>query len=110
MKKLKKGDKVQIMLGKDRGKSGQVERVLSKEQQVLVTGMNMYKRHVKGQGQIEGGVIQISKPLNVSNVTLICPNCNKPTRVGFQVTKQSLRSSDLKDIKSRVCKKCGKTF
>ncbi|MBI2011295.1 50S ribosomal protein L24 [Candidatus Daviesbacteria bacterium] len=100
-KKLKKGDSISILLGKDRGKTGQVEKVLSKEDKVFIAGLNLYKRHVKKQGQIEGGIIEILKPMNISNVGLICPNCKKVTRVGFEIDK---------DGKKRVCRKCGKAI
>lgn len=99
--KIKKGDKVQVMLGKDRGKEGTVEYVLASKDRVFVGGVNLYKRHVKKMQGIEGGIIDIPKSLNVSNVTLICPNCKKSTRVGFKV---------MGDTKVRVCKKCGKEF
>lgn len=99
--RIKKGDKVKILLGKDRGKDGAVEKVSAKEGKVWILGHNVYKRHVKKNSQlnIEGGVIEIIKPLNISNVGLLCPNCGKLTRVGFSVTKGD---------KFRVCKKCGK--
>lgn len=99
--KIKKGDKVQVMLGKDRGKEGTVEYVLASKDRVFVGGVNLYKRHVKKMQGIEGGIIDIPKSLNVSNVMLICPNCKKVSRVGFKV---------MGDTKMRVCKKCGKEF
>lgn len=99
MLKVKKGDNVQILLGKDNGKTGAVERVIGKEGKVLVAGINQYKRHVRSYQGMEGGVITISKPVNVSNVAVVCPACKKPTRVGFKVEA---------DIKVRMCKKCGK--
>ena len=99
MLKVKKGDNVQIMLGKDNGKTGSVERVIGKEGKVQVAGMNQYKRHVKSYQGMEGGVITIAKPVNISNVAVVCPSCKKPTRVGFKVEA---------DTKVRVCKKCGK--
>ena len=97
--KIKKGDKVKVLLGKDRGKEGTVEYVLAKDKKVFVGGVNLYKRHVKKQGQIKGGIIDIPKPLDVSNVSLICPNCKKPTRVGYKKDGNS---------KVRVCRKCKK--
>lgn len=97
--KIRKGDKVKILLGKDRGKEGKVEFVSGKRKKVFVSGANLYKRHVRKQGTIEGGIIDIPKPLNISNVALVCPNCNKITRVGFKLEK---------DLKMRICKKCGK--
>lgn len=99
MQKIHKGDTVQILLGKDRGKSGQVERVLNKTDKVVVTGLNVFKRHLKSRQGIEGGIIEIVKPVNISNVILVCPNCKKTTRVGFKVSG---------DSKIRLCKKCGK--
>ena len=97
--KIKKGDKVKILLGKDRGKEGKVEYVLGKDKRVFVGGANLYKRHVRKHGNIEGGIIDIPKSLDVSNVALICSYCNKVTRVGFK-----LEGSD----KIRICKKCKK--
>ncbi len=101
--KIKKGDTVKILLGKDSGKTGVVDRVLAKKGKVVISGLNLYKRHVKKQGHPpaggEGGVIEIVKPLNISNVALVCSGCKKTTRVGFK-----FEGSD----KVRFCKKCGK--
>lgn len=99
--KIRKGDEVKIILGRDRSKSGKVEKVL-KTGKVVVAGVNVYKRHVspKRFGQEgEGGIVDIQKPINLSNVMLICPDCRKPTRVGFGLDKGK---------KKRICKKCGK--
>lgn len=101
MQKIVKGDNVAILLGKDRGKAGVVDKVLPKENKVFVQGVNLYKRHVKKQGQIEGGIIDIAKPVNLSNVVLVCPNCKKQTRVGFEIKNGE---------KKRICKKCKKTI
>lgn len=102
--KINKGDEVKILLGKDRGKSGKVVRVLTKKGQVVVEGINLYKRSLPGnilkrQGAEKGQIIEITKPIDVSNVALICPNCNKVIRVGFKVDKLS---------KFRICQKCQK--
>lgn len=97
MKKIKKGDTVKILLGKDRGKTGQVERVLTKKDLIFISGVNLYKRHVKKQGTIEGGIIDIVKPINLSNLSLICPNCKKVTKVNFKMEGKE---------KVRICKKC----
>lgn len=99
MNKIKKGDKVKVLLGKDNGKQGSVERVLTKKNLAFVAGVNMYKRHVKKQGSVEGGIIEIIKPVNISNLALICPNCQKPTRVKFKI---------IDGKKLRVCIKCQK--
>lgn len=96
--KIQKDDTVQIQLGKDAGKTGKVARVFSKEDKVLVDGLNLYKRHVRKTGQTEGGIINIAKPVNISNVALVCPACKKATRIGFKVEG---------GVKVRVCKKCG---
>lgn len=97
--KIKKGDKVKILLGKDRGKEGKVEYVLGKDKKVFVTDANIYKRHVKKMKGMEGGIISIPKPVDISNVALICPNCNKTTRVGLKIEGNE---------KLRICKKCQK--
>ena len=99
MQKIHKGDSVKILLGKDRGKTGKVERVLTKESKIFVDGVNLVKRHVKKQGQIEGGIIDLIKPINISNVALVCPSCKKVTRAGFSIVDKK---------KIRICRKCGK--
>lgn len=95
--KIQKGDKVKIILGKDRGKEGKVEFVLGKQEKIFVGGANIYKRHVKKHGTMEGGIIDLSKPMDVSNVALICPNCNKVTRVGYKILEKN---------KVRICRIC----
>ena len=99
MQKIKKGDLVKIQLGKDNGKTGVVEKVFLKEGKIIVAGINTVKRHVKGREGIEGGIIDLVKPINWSNVVLVCPECKKETRVGFQINGKD---------KTRVCRKCGK--
>ena len=98
--KLKKSDLVKVVLGKDKGKTGKIEKVFSKENKVLVTGVNQYKRHLKAssQGQ-KSEIVTITKPMPVSNVIIICPNCKKTARIGFRITEKS---------KVRICKRCGK--
>ena len=105
--KIKKDDNVQVIAGKDAGKTGKVLRVLPEENRVLVEKLNMIKRHTKprpaprasGQQVIPGGVIEREAPLHISNVQLICPACGEPTRVGYRITE---------DHKVRTCHKCGK--
>lgn len=101
--KIKKGDKVQVLLGKDRGKEGNVALVLGKDKKVFVEGVNLYKRHVRKMNDVEGGVIDIPKPLNVSNVALVCPNCKKVTRVGYELKKDAKTGVI---SKTRICRKC----
>lgn len=101
--KLKAGDKVKVLSGKDRGRESKIEKVFPKEAKVLLTGINLYKKHSKprqtSRRTKQSGIIDVAKPLSVSAVALICPNCGKPTRVGYQVSKNG--------EKTRVCKKCG---
>jgi large subunit ribosomal protein L24 len=96
--KILKGDNVTVLIGKDKGRRGEVVRALPKTQRVLVQGLNVFKKHQKGQKGQPGGIIEIEKPLYVSKVALICPNCQKPTRVGYQIDKSG--------EKYRFCKKC----
>lgn len=90
---------MKILLGKDRGKEGSVEYVMAKEGKVFVAGVNLYKRHVKKQATSEGRIIDIPKPLDISNVALICANCHQVTRIGFK---------KMGNDKVRVCRKCQK--
>ncbi len=96
--KIKKGDNVLIIRGKDRGKTGKVIRVLPKENKIVVEGLNLVKKHVKPRRKGEKGkIIEISMPIYVSNVKLLCPNCRQPTRVGYKLENEE---------KFRICKKC----
>lgn len=96
--KLIKGDLVKIVVGKDKGKTGKIEKVLTKEAKVLVEGVNQFKRHVKARQQGQSSeIVTITKPLSVANVALICPKCKEQTRVGYVLSKET---------KQRICKKC----
>ncbi|MEK7110170.1 MAG: 50S ribosomal protein L24 [Patescibacteria group bacterium] len=96
--KLKKGDKIKITIGKDKGKTGVVEKVYKNSNKVLVTGMNLYKRHVKKNEKMpQGGIVEISRAMDVSKLSLVCPKCGKITRIGYVLEKNK---------KLRVCKKC----
>jgi len=98
--KLKKGDKVIITTGKDKGKQGKIEKILPERHAVLVAGMNLYKRHVKRRDEKNpGGIVDIPRPLDTGKVALVCPSCKQPTRVGYEVSKSG---------KVRICRKCGK--
>ena len=98
--KIKKGDLVTVIRGKENGKTAKVEKVFSKEAKVLVEGVNQFKRHVKARTPGEkSDIITITKPLSVANVMLVCPKCKKLARVGYKM---------LKDEKVRICKKCNK--
>ena len=96
--KIHKGDNVQIMAGKDKGKRGKVLKVNLKSGKILVQGLNMFKKHQRPKKQGDKGeIISISRFLNVSNAMLVCSSCDKPTRVGYKIEV---------DSKSRYCKKC----
>ena len=98
---IRKDDKVAVISGKDKGKQGRVLAVNPSSQRVTVERVNLAKKALRPKSEQEqGGIIEIEAPLHVSNVMLICPACNKPTRIS------SKRSDKGKRI--RVCKKCGK--
>lgn len=97
MIKFKKGDNVKITSGKDKGREGKIEKIIPGELKVLVTEVNLYKKHVKGFGDVKGGVYSLPRPLPFANVALICPKCKKVTRVGFKFAG---------DEKVRICSKC----
>lgn len=101
MQRIKKGDTVEVIAGKDLGERGEVEKVLPKENRVVVSGVNVLKRHEKarqvGNQQIPAQIVEFDAPLDLSNVMLVCPSCNQTTRVGFRFVD---------DRKVRHCKKC----
>lgn len=97
--RIKKGDTVLIISGKDKGKKGKILEVLSKGGKILVEGVNLMKKHQKPKKTGEKGqIIQLPKPIDVSNVKLICLKCGKPTRIGYKIVEKK---------KYRTCKKCG---
>ncbi len=102
MQRIKKGDKVHVLAGKDRGVENEVLQVFPKEDRVIVAHVNLVKRHRKarqaGRGQAQGGIVEFEAPLQLSNVQLICPQCSQRTRIGFRINEESK--------KVRVCKKC----
>jgi len=84
--KIRKGDKVEVLAGRDKGKRGEVIRVLPEENRAFVQGVNMVKRHEKPQGMGRpGGITEKEGPINLSNLALLDPKSDKPTRVGFSV-------------------------
>jgi large subunit ribosomal protein L24 len=106
--KIKKGDTVLIITGKDRGKQGTVSRAMPQDNKVIVEGLNIVKKHVRPQGQTrQGGVIEKAMPLQVSNTMLICTECGEPTRVALD--RRPL-GTDQKLRPVRVCKKCHKVI
>ncbi|OHA64006.1 MAG: 50S ribosomal protein L24 [Candidatus Wildermuthbacteria bacterium RIFCSPHIGHO2_01_FULL_48_25] len=100
--KVKTGDTVLVISGKDRGRKGKITKVFPKAVKLIVEGMNMRKRHVKPRKSGEKGqIVSKEAPFSLSNVKLMCPKCQKAVRVGWKTVGQK---------KSRVCKKCGETI
>lgn len=101
MQRIRRDDQVQVISGKDAGKSGRVLRVWPREQRVLVEGLNLATKHRRVQrtrsGAQEGGIIQEEAPIHLSNVMPICPSCDKPSRVGSRVVD---------GVRVRVCRAC----
>ncbi|MCO5089003.1 MAG: 50S ribosomal protein L24 [Methylobacteriaceae bacterium] len=101
--KIKKGDKVVVITGRDKGRSGEVVRVMPAEERAIVRGVNMVKRHQRQTMQSEGGIITKEASVHLSNLALTDPKDGKPTRVGFKVLEDgrkvrfSKRSGDLID-------------
>ena len=104
MKKIKRGDTVIVVDGRDKGVRGEVLRVLPKENRLLVQSVNIRKKHQRqiqaGGRTMSPGIIQFEAPIHISNVMLICPKCDEPTRVG-------VREEDGERL--RYCKKCDAT-
>lgn len=103
--KIRKGDTIEVVTGKeaDKGKRGEVIKVMPKKGQLVVQKVNLRKKHqraVQTQGrQLNPGIIEFEAPLSMSNVMLVCPKCSKPARVGFTRGDEGVK---------RVCKNCGK--
>lgn len=84
---FKTGDKVVVISGKDKGKEGKITHVLRAENRVVVEGVNIVKKHVKGNGQTAGSINEVEAPIHASNVMIIDPKTKKPTRIGHSVNK-----------------------
>jgi large subunit ribosomal protein L24 len=98
--KIRKGDRVRVLTGKDRGKEGEVMFASPRNRTVIVDGVNVAKKHqAPTRSTQQGGIIDKDMPIPVANVALVCPSCGKPTRVGYKF--------DAAGEKARVCKKCG---
>ena len=98
--RLKKGDRVRVLVGKDRGDEGDVMRVFPRQDRVIVEGVNVAKKHQKAtRATMQGGIIDKDMPIPVANVAPLCPK-DGPTRVGFRF--------DADGTKVRICRKCGR--
>lgn len=102
MQRIKKDDTVMVIAGKDVGERGTVVKILNKEYRVVVSGLNVGKKHQKakqvGNRQIPAQIVEFNAPLHLSNVMLVCPKCNEATRVGYRILDDGK--------KTRFCKKC----
>jgi len=99
MFKIRKGDLVYVLTGKDRGKKGTVLKVLPKENRIIVEGINYVKKHMRKRREDEpGGIVQIEVPIHISNLAIFCKKCNRFSRVGFRILEGG--------EKKRFCKRC----
>jgi large subunit ribosomal protein L24 len=100
MNKIRKGDTVQIIAGNDRGKKGEVHSILPRQGKLIVSGINLVKKHQRRTGDVntQAGIIEREGPIDVSKVMLVCKNCGKLTRVSFKTFEDGTRS--------RICKNC----
>lgn len=100
---VRTGDTVLVIAGRERGKTGRISRVIPKDDRVVVGGVNLVKRHLKPRpGVAQTGIVEKEAPLHRSNVMLICPTCNQPTRIGHRLHDEAGET-----VKERVCKRCG---
>jgi large subunit ribosomal protein L24 len=102
MQKIRKGDKVVVLTGKDKGRTGEVLSVAPKDDKAVVRGVNLVRRHQKQSQSQEGGIITKEAPIHLSNIALADPKDGKPTRVGFQIQKDGK--------KVRVAKRSGEVI
>lgn len=100
--KVKKGDKVVVTAGRDKGKQGEVLRVLRADERVLVQGVNVVKRHTAPSQMSPGGIVEKEAPIHISNVAHIDPKSGKPTRVGYKIDKDGR--------KTRIAKRSGESI
>lgn len=102
MQKIRKGDRVQVVAGNDRGRIGRVLAVIPEKNRIIVENVNMITKHQRAtQSLRQPGIIQREGTIHMSNVLPICPECDEPTRVGF---------TEVEGRKMRVCKQCGEIF
>ncbi len=100
--KIKRGDTVRVIKGKDKGKMGKVKKVIIAKKRLIVEEVNIVKRHMRATGPDRpSGIVEMEAPISWSNVRLVCPSCGEPTRVGF-------RYEDGKKV--RYCKKCNEVI
>jgi large subunit ribosomal protein L24 len=102
---VRRGNQVVVLSGEDRGKRGKVLKVLPEKGRVIVEGINFISRHMRpSAGLPQGGIVKKEAPIHSSNVMVVCPKCNQPTRLAHKFIKDDKKTSRKK---ARVCKKCG---
>lgn len=97
-KRLKKGDMVKVIAGKEKGKTGKILKIVSDKDQVVVEKLNIVKKHKRPDAKAKGGIIEKESPINISNVMFLCNKCDTGVRVGYKILEDG--------GKARVCKKC----
>ena len=100
--KLKTGDKVVVITGKNKGKEGKITKVLKNENRVVVEGVNIAKKHVKPNGQSAGSIVEMEMPIHASNVMIVDPETNKRTRIGHEINKDGKKIRTTKKSNSNL--------
>lgn len=99
--KLKKGDKIKIIAGKDKKREATIEKVYKKSNKILAIGVNIFKKHIKKSEKVpQGGVVELPRPIDISKIIFLCPKCGKTARLGIKIESGK---------RIRFCKKCKKT-
>lgn len=109
---LKKGDKVIIIAGADKGKQGTISKILNKSERVILEGegLGKVKKHLKpSQANPDGGIIEIDKPIHVSNVMMLDPKTKKPTRIGYKTVTKKVKKQEVQEV-VRFAKKSGEVL
>ena len=96
--KILKGDKVKVLIGKDKGREGEVVKAMPKVGKIVIKGLNIFKKHIKPSQGRPGSIIEKERSMTVSKVALICPSCKKTVRVAYLIDKSG--------EKTRICRKC----
>jgi len=99
--KLKIGDEVQILAGKDKGKKGKITKLLRNSNKIVVEKVNIITKHIKKTAQKAGEIIKYEAPIDATNASIVCPKCKKTTRIGHKKLENGK--------KQRICKKCGES-
>ncbi|MFA5362011.1 MAG: 50S ribosomal protein L24 [Candidatus Omnitrophota bacterium] len=103
MFKIKKGDTIQVVRGKDKGKKGKILKIVEEGKRAVVEGINMVKKHKRRtQQDQQGGIVSVETPISAANLMFFCKNCSRTVRVGFKVLSDN--------TKVRCCKKCSETI